>query len=106
MRPLRDHILIRPDPIANHITNTGIVVNARTEGTGTNHAGSREQLGRTGVVVAVGPGKVSRKGELMAHDLKPGDRVLFGEFDYPEVPGNDKDRLLMLSWQDVCGVIE
>jgi co-chaperonin GroES (HSP10) len=106
MRPRRDHILVRPDPIASHITSTKIVVNARTAGTGTNHAGSREQLGRTGTVVAVGPGKVSRKGVQIVPELAAGDRILFGEFEYPEWPGVGTERLLVLSWQDVCGVIE
>jgi co-chaperonin GroES (HSP10) len=105
VRPLRDHILVKPDPIAGHVSKR-IVVNARTVGTGENHAGSREQLGRTGTVVAVGPGKTTRKGVQHSPALSVGDRVLFGEWDYPEVPALGPDRLLVLSWQDICGIIE
>ena len=105
MRPLRDHILVKPDPIAGHVSKR-IVVNARTVGTGENHAGSREQLGRTGTVVAVGPGKTTRKGVQQAPALAVGDRILFGEFQYAEVPTLGPDRLLVLSWQDVCAVLE
>lgn len=110
MRPLRDHILVKPDPIASHITTTKIVVNARQ---GIN--APQEQLGRLGTVVAVGScrmrwedrnGKKAQKYRSQPPELRPGDRVLFGEYAYPEVPSAGPDRLLVLSEADVIGVVE
>ncbi len=101
MRPLRDHILVRPDPLASHVTTTALILKARTGITG-----SREQFGRTGTVVAVGPGKTSRKGRQEASDLAVGEKILFGEFEYPEIEGQGPERLLVLSWQDVVGVVD
>src|ERR1700752_5423117 len=95
MRPLRDHILVRPDPILNHISQTKIVVNART-GIGT----SQEQLGRTGTVVAVGTCRQRLEDRLgenryryrqQAPELAVGDRILFGEWEYPQVQSDGPD---------------
>lgn len=108
MRPLRDHILVKADPLNTH-SSTRIVVNARP-GIQT----SQEQLGRTGTVVAVGTcrmrwedrkGKYAHRYRQQPPELRVGDRVLFGEFEYPEIPGNP-DRLLVLQEGDVIGVID
>ena len=108
MRPLRDHILVKADPINRH-SSQRIVVNARA-GIHT----SQEQLGRTGTVMAVGScrmryedrnGKKAFRYRSQPPAVSVGDRILFGEFDYPEVPGNP-DRLLVLQEGDVIGVIE
>jgi co-chaperonin GroES (HSP10) len=110
VRPLRDHILVKPDPILNHISNTKIVVSART---GIN--APKEQLGRTGTVVAVGScrmrwedrnGRQRYKYRQQVPEVRVGDRILFGEYEYPEVPSDGPDRLLVLSEADVVGVIE
>lgn len=101
MRVLRDHILVRPDATAGHVTTSGIVIQSRTGITT-----SREQFGRTGTVVAVGPGKTNRKGRQEPPGLAVGEKILFGEFEYAEIEGQGPERLLVLSWQDVVGVVD
>ncbi len=101
MRPLRDHILVRPDPLASHVTTTALILKVR-EGI----TSSREQFGRTGTVVAVGPGKPAAriagvKHEARVMSLQPGDNVMFGEWEYPRV-----DDLLVLQEADVVGAVE
>src|SRR5271169_1963056 len=110
MRPLRDHILVKPDPLNAHSSTSRLVVSVRQSITG-----SQEQLGRTGTVVAVGScrmrwedrnGRRAQRYRREAPGLLLGDRVLFGEFEYPQVPSGGPDRLLVLSEADVIGVID
>jgi chaperonin GroES len=58
-----------------------------------------------GEVVAVGPGARNERGELVAIDLKPGDRVLFGKWSGTEVK-IDGQELLIMKESDIMGVIE
>jgi chaperonin GroES len=37
-----------------------------------------------GEVIAVGPGKLSKRGNPIPLDVKPGDIVRYGEFQFPE----------------------
>lgn len=90
---LRDRILVEPDQARDDITKAGIVIQAR-KGIHT----SAEQLGLKGTVVKVGC-------EVDRDQLKVGDRVLFGEFVYPEYFENSK-RYLILQDKDICGVME
>lgn len=93
MNLLRDMILVEPDPARDDITAAGIVVQAR-EGIHT----SDEQLGRKGTVILCGP-------DVDQDQLRPGHRILFGEFNYPEHRTGGK-RYLLLQDKDVCGVID
>jgi len=96
IRPLRDRIVVQPDPLLEHVTTSGLIRQART-GIGT----SQEQLGRTGTVIAVGPGKTTRKGVTLPLVVQPGDKVLLGEWEFPETDG-----FLVAQEADVCSVIE
>jgi len=93
LRALQDRIVVEPDPERENITAMGIIVKAR-EGIHT----SDEQLGKQGTVIAVGE-------EVDRDQLKPGDRILFGEFNYPEYFEGTK-RYLVLQDADVCAVID
>ena len=58
-----------------------------------------------GEVIAVGPGARNEAGEIVALDLKPGDRILFGKWSGTEVKLDGED-LLIMKESDVMGVIE
>ena len=58
-----------------------------------------------GEVVAVGKGKKSDDGKLIALDVKVGDRVLFGKYSGQTVKVKG-DELLVMREEDVMGVIE
>jgi chaperonin GroES len=58
-----------------------------------------------GEIVSVGPGARNERGELIAIELKPGDRVLFGKWSGTEVKIDGKD-LLIMKESDIMGVIE
>ena len=58
-----------------------------------------------GEVVAVGPGTRGDDNELVALDVKKGDRVLFGKWSGTEVKV-DGQELLIMKESDIMGVIE
>jgi chaperonin GroES len=58
-----------------------------------------------GEVVAVGPGARNEKGDIIAQEVKVGDRVLFGKWSGTEVK-LDGEELLIMKESDIMGVIE
>ena len=58
-----------------------------------------------GEVVAVGPGARNEQGEVVALDVKAGDRVLFGKWSGTEVK-LDGEELLIMKESDIMGIIE
>jgi chaperonin GroES len=58
-----------------------------------------------GEVIAVGPGSRNEDGEIIAMDVKPGDRILFGKWSGTEVKVDGED-LLIMKESDILGVIE
>ena len=58
-----------------------------------------------GEVVAVGPGARNEQGQVVALDVKAGDRVLFGKWSGTEVK-LDGEELLIMKESDIMGIIE
>jgi len=58
-----------------------------------------------GEIVAVGPGKMTDKGERVAMDVKTGDRVLFSKYGGTDVKIEGEDYLIMRE-DDILGVVE
>jgi chaperonin GroES len=58
-----------------------------------------------GVVIAVGKGKKTDEGKLIALDVKEGDRVLFGKYAGTEVK-IDGQELLIMREDDILGILE
>lgn len=93
LRPLQDRLLIqRSEPELK--TASGIVI--------PDSAGEKPEQGE---VLAVGPGKRSERGDLVALSLKPGDRVLFGKYSGQTVKVDGRE-LLVVREDDVLAVIE
>src|SRR5712672_378934 len=92
-RPLHDRGLIRRVE-AEEKTTGGIII-----------PDTAKEKPMEGEIVAVGPGARNEKGELVALDVKAGDRVLFGKWSGTEVKIDGED-LLIMKETDVMGVIE
>jgi chaperonin GroES len=58
-----------------------------------------------GRVIAAGPGKRDEKGNLIAMDVKKGDRVLFSKYSGNEVTLDGEENLI-ISEDDVLAVLE
>ena len=92
IRPLHDRVLVRRAE-AEEKTAGGIVL-----------PGAKEKP-EIGEVLAVGPGKMCKDGNLCKPDVKKGDRIVFGKYSGNEVKV-DGETLLMMREEDIMGVIE
>lgn len=57
-----------------------------------------------GEVIAVGAGARGEDGKVVALDVKPGDRVLFGKWSGTEVKIDGQD-LLIMKESDILGIV-
>jgi chaperonin GroES len=92
-RPLHDRIVVRRIE-ADTKSAGGIII-----------PDTAQEKPAQGEVIAVGPGARNEKGEIVALDVKVGDRVLFGKWSGTEVK-IDGEELLIMKESDVFGVIE
>ena len=58
-----------------------------------------------GEIIAVGPGARNEQGQIVALDVKAGDRILFGKWSGTEVK-IDGQELLIMKESDIMGIIE
>jgi chaperonin GroES len=92
-RPLHDRVVVRRVE-EDERTKGGIII-----------PDTAKEKPMQGEVIAVGPGARNEKGEIVALDVKPGDRVLFGKWSGTEVK-LDGQELLIMKESDIMGVIE
>ncbi len=93
LRPLHDRVIV--ERVENETTTaSGIVIPD-------NAAEKPDQ----GIVLAVGPGRKNDKGELIAPNVKAGDRVLFGKYSGQTVKVDGKE-LLVMKEDDLFAVVE
>jgi chaperonin GroES len=92
-RPLHDRVVVRRIE-ENTKTAGGIII-----------PDTAKEKPMEGEVLAVGPGARNEKGEIVALDVKAGDRILFGKWSGSEVRIDGQD-LLIMKESDIMGVIE
>ena len=92
-RPLHDRVVVKRID-AEQKSAGGIII-----------PDTAKEKPQEGEVVAVGPGARNERGELIALELKPGDRVLFGKWSGTEVKLHGEE-LLIMKESDIMGVIE
>jgi chaperonin GroES len=91
-RPLGDRVLVkRVEEEAK--TKGGIII-----------PDTAKEKPQEGEVVSVGPGARNDKGDVVALDVKAGDRVLFGKWGGTEVKIDGED-LLILKESDILGIV-
>jgi len=93
IRPLNDRILVKRLEEEGK-TAGGIII-----------PDSAKEKPAEGEIVAVGAGKLNDKGERIAMDVKPGDRVLFSKYGGTDVKIEGEDYLIMRE-DDILGVVE
>ena len=93
LRPLADRVIVKR--VENETkTASGIVI-----------PDSATEKPDQGEVLAVGPGKRNDKGEIVAMNVKVGDRVLFGKYSGQTVKVRG-DELLVMKEDDLFAVVE
>ncbi|MCB9958789.1 MAG: co-chaperone GroES [Rhodospirillaceae bacterium] len=91
-RPLHDRVLVRRVE-SDEKTAGGIII-----------PDTAKEKPQEGEVIAVGSGTRDDKGELIALDVKAGDRVLFGKWSGTEVKIAGED-LLIMKESDILGIV-
>jgi chaperonin GroES len=91
-RPLHDRVVIRRLD-AEEKTKGGIII-----------PDTAKEKPQEGLVVAVGPGARNERGEIVALDVKAGDKILFGKWSGTEVKIGGED-LLIMKESDILGII-
>ena len=92
-RPLGDRVLVKRVEEETK-TKGGIII-----------PDTAKEKPQEGEVVAVGPGARNDKGDVVALDVKAGDRILFGKWSGTEVKP-DGEELLIMKESDIMGIIE
>ncbi len=92
-RPLHDRIVVRRVS-SEEKTKGGIII-----------PDTAKEKPQEGEVLAVGPGARNENGQIVALDVKVGDRVLFGKWSGTEIK-IDGEELLIMKEADVMGIIE
>jgi chaperonin GroES len=93
IRPLHDRVIIKRME-EERMSAGGIVI-----------PDSAAEKPIRGEVMAVGHGKRNDKGDLVALDVKVGDKVLFGKYSGTEVKVDGQD-LLVMREEDIMAVLE
>ncbi|MCJ8163508.1 co-chaperone GroES [Pontibacter sp. E15-1] len=83
IKPLADRVIVAP-AAAEEKTKSGIII-----------PDTAKEKPQRGEVVAVGEGKTSDQGSLIAPQLKVGDQVLYGKYAGTEISVDGGDYLIM-----------
>ncbi len=92
-RPLHDRVVVRR-LTAEEKTAGGIII-----------PDTAKEKPMEGEVIAVGPGARNEQGQLVALDVKAGDKILFGKWSGTEVK-LDGEELLIMKEADIMGIID
>ena len=92
-RPLHDRVVVRR-LTAEEKTAGGIII-----------PDTAQEKPMEGEVVAVGPGARNEQGQLVAMDVKAGDKILFGKWSGTEVKVGGEE-LLIMKESDIMGIVE
>lgn len=93
LKPLHDRIIVRPAK-AEEVTRGGIII-----------PDTAKEKPMQGEVIAVGQGKQTEDGKVLALQVKPGDKVLYGKYAGTEVTV-DSEELLIMRESDVFAILD
>ena len=93
LKPLHDRVLVERVEQEDR-TKGGIII-----------PDTAQEKPMEGKVVSVGGGARNENGQVVALDVKKGDRILFGKWSCTEVKIDGKE-LLIMKESDIMGIIE
>ena len=94
LQPLGDRIVVKALE-AQEVTKGGIVL-----------PDSVKEKPQEGKVIAVGKGKVSDAGTVIAPEVKVGDRVLYGKYSGTEITNKEGEELLIMKEEDILAIVK
>ena len=92
IKPLQDRVVVERVE-AEEKTASGIVL-----------PGTAAEKPDTGIVIAIGDGKVLDNGTKISMSVKVGDKIIFGKYAGQSVKLNGKE-LLVMREEDIFGII-
>ena len=92
-RPLHDRVVVKRIE-GEEKTKGGIII-----------PDTAKEKPQEGEVVSVGPGARNEQGQIVALDVKAGDRVLFGKWSGTEVKIGGEE-LLVMKESDIIGIVD
>ena len=92
--PLADRVVIDPT-VPESVTSFGLIIP---------ESASKEKP-ETGIVIAVGPGRVGDDNHLIPVGVSVGDRVMFNKYGYDEVKVNGKEYYIV-SEQNILAILK
>ena len=92
LTPLHDRVIVKP-AAAEEVTKGGLII-----------PDTAKEKPMQGEIIAVGKGKVSEDGKLVAMQVKAGDKVLYGKYSGTEVT-IDGDEYLIMRESDIFAII-
>lgn len=100
IKPLADRVLVEPLSEEDKMTTTkgGIVIPETVDK-------DRMEKGSRGIVVEVGPGKLSKEGKVIPLFVKKGQMVIFSEFSGDKIKVASKEYFIV-SESNILAVIE
>ena len=93
LKPLGDRVIVKADE-AEAQTASGLYL-----------ASESKEKPQTGVVIAVGEGKLDRDGNKVPVPVKKGDKVIFGKYGGTEITHDGED-VLILRADDIYAIID
>ena len=93
LKPLGDRVIVKADE-AEAQTASGLYLASETK-----------EKPTTGVVIAVGEGKLDKDGNKVPVPVKKGDKVIFGKYGGTEVTYDGED-VLILRADDIYAICE
>jgi len=94
LKPLNDNVIIEPIEVEKK-TASGILLSG--DAAQPKHA--------EGVVIAVGPGKLSKSGDRREMSVAVGDRVIYGGYSQSKIDHEGKE-LVVLPETDILALVE
>ena len=83
LRPLGDRVIVKRDE-AETTTASGLIL-----------ASTSKEKPQSGIVLAVGEGKLDKDGNLIPMPVKEGDRVLYGKYGGTEITVEGEEVLIL-----------
>lgn len=92
LKPLGDRVLV--EPIKEKEEKKGGIIIPDTA----------KEKPQEGIIMAVGPGKLTDTGDRISMNVQKGDRVLYGKYSGTEVKIDGKEYLIMHE-DDIFGIV-
>lgn len=93
LKPLLDRVLLKKLE-EEKVTSSGLVISE-----------TNKEVPNTGLVIAVGPGKIDDKGNKIEMNVKEGDTVIFKQYTGTEVE-HKNEKYVIVEMKDVLAIVE